>query len=78
MITLKQKNHYLKHQVVILKSILEKYKPTAVCVACQPESEFFEDSCNFVGLHHAIFELKSTMENMIKYNECIMKEIGDK
>ena len=73
MITLEQKNDYMKHQVAILEAILEKYKPSDKCVKCGPENPLFKDTCNFVGLHHELWQLKSTMKNMIHYNEYIIK-----
>lgn len=77
MTTLKQKNHYMRHQVAILTSMIEKYKPSEAIVKCDTDSEFFNDSCNFVGLYHELFELSITLKNMIKYNEVIMKELGE-
>lgn len=77
MITLKQKNHYMKHQVAILDAIIKKYEPSDLCVHLPTDHELFEDSCNFIGLRHEIFELKNTLENMIRYNEYIIKSTGE-
>ena len=77
MITLKQKNNYMKHQVAILETIIRKYKPSDLCVKTSPDNELFEDTCNYVGLHHEIFELKTTLENMIRYNEYIIENTGE-
>ena len=73
MITLKQKNHYMQHQVAILDAILKKYEPSDLCVHLKSDHEFFNDSCNFVGLRYELCQLKNTLENMIRYNEYIIK-----
>ena len=49
MITLEQKNKYLRHMAAVLRKINEQYKPSDKCVHVEVGSEFFEDSCNFVG-----------------------------
>lgn len=77
MITLKQKNHYMKHQVAILDAIIKKYEPSDLCVHIPTDHELFEDSCKFIGLRYEIFELKKTLENMIRYNEYIIKSTGE-
>ena len=74
MITLEQKNKYLRHMAAVLRKINEQYKPSDKCVHVEVGSEFFEDSCNFVGLHHEIFKLIETLDNMYKYNNWILEE----
>lgn len=74
MITLEQKNEYMKHFSIVLRKINEKYCPSQKCVDIDSDSEFFADSCNFIGLHHEIFKLIGTLENMIQYNNWISEE----
>lgn len=74
MITLEQKNEYMKHLAIVLRKINEKYVPSKKCVEIEADSEFFADSCNFIGLHHDIFMLIGTLENMIQYNKWISEE----
>lgn len=74
MITLEQKNKYLRHMAAVLRKINEQYKPSDKCVHVEVGSEFFEDSCKFVGLHHEIFKLIETLDNMYKYNNWILEE----
>ena len=78
MITLEQKNHYMKHQVAILGAILEKYKPSDECVKCGTDNPLFTDTCKYVGLRHELLELKNTLRNMILYNEYIIKTEKEK
>lgn len=73
MITLSQKNRYMRHQVAIFKDWLETYKPTEENLKCGQDSPMFEDSCKFSGLYHSIWEFTRTLENMIKYNEIIIQ-----
>lgn len=77
MITLKQKNHYMKHQVAILDAIIKKYEPSEKCILLPTDHELFEDSCKFIGLRYELSELKNTLENMIRYNEYIIEKTGE-
>ena len=63
----------MKHQVAILDAIIKKYEPSDLCVKIPTDHEFFEDSCKFIGLRYELSELKNTLENMIRYNEYIIK-----
>lgn len=74
MITLEQKNKYMQHMAAVLRKINEQYKPSEKCVHVGSGSEFFEDSCKFVGLHYEIFKLIDTLDNMCKYNNWILEE----
>ena len=74
MTTLEQKNKYMRHMAAVLRKINDQYVPSQKCVDVGPESEFFEDSCNFVGLHHEIIKLIDTLDNMCKYNNWILED----
>lgn len=67
----------MKHQVAILENLAKKYTPSKECVDVEPGHPLFEDSCNYVGLHHELLKLIGCMQQMIEYNEIIMKECGD-
>lgn len=54
---------------VILESICSKYKYSDAMVEIEPDGQYFNDACNFVGLHHEIMEFKRTLQNMVKYSE---------
>lgn len=63
----------MKHQVAILDAIIKKYEPSDLFVHLPTDHELFEDSCNFIGLRYELSELRNTLENMIRYNEYIIK-----
>lgn len=72
--TLEQKNQYLRHMAAVLRKIRNAYEPSNTCVLLEPGNEFFDDSCNFIALHHEISHLIETLDNMCKYNTWIMEE----
>lgn len=67
----------MKHQVAILENLAKKFTPSKKCVDVEPAHPLFEDACNFVGLHYELSQLINCMEQMIEYNEIIMKECGE-
>lgn len=74
MITLEQKNKYMRHMAAVLRKINDQYKPSENCILLEPGNEFFEDSCKFIGLYHEISHLIETLDNMCKYNTWILEE----
>lgn len=74
MITLEQKNQYMRHTAAILRKIHDQYKPSQKCILLEPGNEFFDDSCNFIALYHEISYLIETLDNMCKYNTWIIEE----
>lgn len=72
MITLEQKNKYMRHQIAVLESIMKNNKPSEVSTKIDTASEYFEDSCRHSNLYHLLWEYVDTMKTMVKYNEVII------
>lgn len=58
----------------LLRCFLEKFRYSQVCVECTTESPFFNDSCNFVGLHHELTRMAETLENMVEYENQLLQD----
>lgn len=58
----------------LLRSILEKFRYSQECVECGTDSPFFNDSCNFVGLHHELSKMAETLENMANYENKLLQD----
>lgn len=72
MITLEQKNKYMRHQIAVLEAIMKNNKPSEVSTKIDTESEYFEDSCRHSNLYHLLWEYVDTMKTMVRYNEIII------
>lgn len=53
----------------LLRTIREKYSISEEFAQCQPNEDFFDDSCNFVGLCHELDELEECLRNMVRNSE---------
>lgn len=58
----------------LLRGILEKFQYSQDCVECCTESLFFNDSCNFIGLHHELRKLAETLENMVDFENQLLQD----
>ena len=67
----------MKHQVAILSQLIKTYQPSDKCIKLSTDNEFFDDSVRYCGLVHELFELKNTLENMIRYNKYIIESTGE-
>ena len=72
MITLEQKNKYMRHEIAVLEAILKDKQPSDLSTNIDINSEYFEDSCRHSELYHSIWELVRTMKKMVYYNEIII------
>lgn len=58
----------------LLRGILKKFQYSQDCVECGTDSPFFNDSCNFVGLHHELLRMADTLENMVDYENQLLQD----
>ena len=58
-----------KQIAAILDDIMKKHPYSQECVDCPTENQFFDDSCNFVGIHHELVELKALLLRLNRYEE---------
>lgn len=58
-----------KQIVAILENIMERHPYSQVCVDCPPENVWFTDTCNFVGMHHELLELKHILLSLNRFEE---------
>lgn len=58
-----------KQIAAILKNLTEKYHYSDASVQCDSDSPFFQDSCNFIQLHHELNELKRLLLRLNEYAE---------
>lgn len=72
MITLEQKNKYMRHQIAVLEAIMKNNQPSDLSTNIDLNSEYFEDSCRHANLYHSLWELVKTMKTMVRYNEIII------
>ena len=72
MITLEQKNKYMRHQIAVLESIMKDNKPSDFSTNIDTDSDYFEDSCRHSTLYHSLWELVQTLKTMVRYNEVII------
>lgn len=55
----------------ILRAIRIKHPYSEIVKSSKPGDDFFDDSCEFVGLHHELSELESCMRNIVRYYEML-------
>lgn len=78
MITLEERKMRCSHRnemVVILQRLLKEFPYTQTAVDAEVGSPFFEDSCNFVGLHHELDKLIQTFKCMNEYSNWIVDDL---
>lgn len=63
-----------KQIAAILDDIMKKHPYSQECVDCSTENQFFDDSCNFVAIHHDLLELKNLLLRLNRYEE-ICKDV---
>lgn len=64
------KKQWIEQVANILLVIREKYPYSKYCCSeVSTDDKFFDDSCNFVGLSHEIYELEQTLRRMLKYSD---------
>lgn len=69
----KEKSELLRNVAKILREIMKKHRYSQECKDCGTENPFFDDSCEFVGLHAALMEFVMYLENHARYIECLKK-----
>lgn len=57
----------------LIRSTLDKYPYSQECVECSTGNPLFNDSCNFVGLHHELMKLADTLNNMVEYEKALLE-----
>lgn len=72
MITLEQKNKYMRHQMAVLEAIMKGNEPSKKSTDCEIDSEYFEDSCRHSNLYHGLWEFVRTLKKIVEYNEIII------
>lgn len=58
----------------ILKKILSEYKISEDCINTPSDNPLFDVTCDYVGLHHAIFKLSETLKQMADYQEMLLED----
>lgn len=58
-----------KQIAAILDDIMKKHPYSQECVDCSTENQFFDDSCNFVAIHHELVELRQLLLRLNRYEE---------
>ena len=72
MITLEQKNKYMRHEIAVLEAIMKGNQPSDHSINIDINSEYFEDTCRHSNLYHGLWEFVKTLKTMVKYNEIII------
>lgn len=58
----------------ILKKILAEYKISEECINTPSDNPLFDVTCDYVGLHHAIFKLSETLKQMADYQVMLLDD----
>lgn len=58
----------------LIRGVLDMHPYSKDCVECDTDSPFFNDSCNFVTLHHELRTLADTLENMVKMENKLLQD----
>lgn len=63
-----------KQFAAILDDIMKNHPYSQECVDCSTENQLYDDSCNFVGIHHELVELRNLLLRLNRYEE-ICKDV---
>ena len=63
-----------KQVAAVLEDIIKTHPYSQDFVDCPIENEYFEDSCNFVGMHNELIELRKLLLRLNRYEE-ICKDV---
>lgn len=58
-----------KQVAAILDDIRKKHPYSQEFLDCSTENQFFDDSCNFVAIHHELLELRNLLLRLNRYEE---------
>lgn len=64
-----EKKRWCRQMAKVVTAIKEKYMYSQLDADVQPDSEFFEASCNYVALIAELTKFADTLENMVKFAE---------
>lgn len=58
----------------LLRNLLAKFPYSKACVYCGTDNPLFDDSCNFVELHHELSHMADTLDKMVEYEKTLLKD----
>lgn len=68
------RNRHRAQVATLIRGVLDMHPYSEDCVKCDTDNPFFNDSCNFVTLHHELRTLVDTLENMVKMENKLLQD----